>query len=363
MGLRDFLGPEYAPVKRRKSSVKHPNVIKYSGKSIVGVTLQMRNGHFATCTAERGHADIDVVFEDGVESFGKTRRNFLIGNIAHPSVYNGIIGTEVKMNCGMMAKCIADRGCEDIDIEFSDGTIVRGTTRQNFQNGGVANPNVKAIDYPVYASKKRLGQRRQMLCGYYCTVVEEFNSKDITVEFDDGTRVEHRGHVHFDRGTIRHPKLGRLWGSGDSIAQRVLYYYIRMVYPDALYCLKLESLKRYSNVGFEIDIYIPSIRVGVEFDGCYPLHYSFNSTNTRKNEAIEASHEIDRLFVVRDNNKNIVVFRTPKITNIALTYTKPQDRFIDVYEAAKIILSELGNDVSDLVWEDDLVQRLRAVKR
>ena len=35
-----------------------------------------------------------------------------------------IVGKRVLMNNGQYAVCIADRGYEDIDIQFEDGTIV-----------------------------------------------------------------------------------------------------------------------------------------------------------------------------------------------------------------------------------------------
>ncbi len=46
-----------------------------------------------------------------------------------------------------------------------------------------------------------------------------------------------------------------------SFAEQAIFYYIKMVFPSAI--------NRYSEHGFELDIYIPEIKVGIEYDGSY----------------------------------------------------------------------------------------------
>lgn len=48
-------------------------------------------------------------------------------------------------------------------------------------------------------------------------------------------------------------------GSQTSYPEYVLYYYIKKIYNDVIHT--------YKDLGFEIDIYIPSLKVGIEYDG------------------------------------------------------------------------------------------------
>ena len=56
-----------------------------------------------------------------------------------------------------------------------------------------------------------------------------------------------------------------------SFPEQALFYYIRRRFPD--------TMNRYSHNGKEIDIYIPSIKVGIEYDG-----YRYHTKDTRRRE-------------------------------------------------------------------------------
>lgn len=47
-----------------------------------------------------------------------------------------------------------------------------------------------------------------------------------------------------------------------SFAERAIYYYISRFFPDAIWSYENKDLGR-----FEIDVFIPSISVGIEYDG------------------------------------------------------------------------------------------------
>lgn len=59
------------------------------------------------------------------------------------SIKNERIGISMMMNCGMKATIIAYRNCNDIDVQFEDGTIVKHKRIGNFRGGHIANPNIK----------------------------------------------------------------------------------------------------------------------------------------------------------------------------------------------------------------------------
>ena len=46
-----------------------------------------------------------------------------------------------------------------------------------------------------------------------------------------------------------------------SFPEQVIFYYVKKVFPDAQ--------NRYKDTGFELDIYIPNLKVGIEYDGAY----------------------------------------------------------------------------------------------
>lgn len=328
----------------------------------VGKRVFMNCKEWAECIAYRKYDDLDIRFDSGVERYGVRWQAFLAGNVSKVAHGLSLVGIEVYMHCGMSAICIADRGCEDIDICFDDDTVVSGTTRYLFLHGQVANPNVSRSDYPYNSCTRLVGETKQMNCGYICTVVRDASSTDIDVEFEDGAVVEHTKRSMFLFGSILHPNLGYLWTIGDSIAQRVLYYYICKFYNNVGYRVKLNSLKADHGRRYEIDIFLWELGIGIEFDGPVPNHQVYSRSNIKKNELIESSYEINRLFVVRDNDPRIVTFSTPKIKNIMLASSRGNKRLECVYEAAKIILEDLGNDVSSLSWNPDIVSSLYSLE-
>ena len=48
-----------------------------------------------------------------------------------------------------------------------------------------------------------------------------------------------------------------------SFNEQAIYYYVRKYFNDCI--------NRYREKGFEIDVYIPSLKLGIEYDG-YPWH-------------------------------------------------------------------------------------------
>lgn len=73
--------------------------------------------------------------------------------------------------------------------------------------------------------------------------------------------------------------IGMLWevrdsASQTSYAEQIIYFYLKRVFPDAI--------NRYLEQGFEIDVYIPSIKVGVEYDG-YAWHKDKKDADNEKN--------------------------------------------------------------------------------
>ena len=68
------------------------------------------------------------------------------------------------MNNGMNATCIAYRGCDDIDVRFEDGTIVAGKTKSNFLKGNIGYPKTNkdlSIGSKIYEKQGTFLRKRR----------------------------------------------------------------------------------------------------------------------------------------------------------------------------------------------------------
>ena len=119
-----------------------PNPLKDKRK---GMSLMMNCDMKAKIIAYRNSQDIDIQFEDGIIVKHKAFDSFQKGKIANPniSIKDKRIGQSLMMSCGMKATIIAYRNCNDIDVQFEDGTIVKHKRIGNFRGGHIANPNIK----------------------------------------------------------------------------------------------------------------------------------------------------------------------------------------------------------------------------
>ena len=100
---------------------------------------------------------------------------------------------------GMKMTLIAWRGCNDIDVQFEDGTIVKEQYYHSFCAGN--------IKYPDFLKKQRLGMTKLMNCGMKATIVEYFDSTDMTVQFEDGYVKKHVLFKAFAKGATTNPNL------------------------------------------------------------------------------------------------------------------------------------------------------------
>lgn len=104
---------------------------------------------------------------------------------------------EYKLNNqGIGMTIIAYRNCDDIDIQFDDGVILKHCYYSNFVKGRAVHPN----------HKSRVGETNKNNQGHIMTIIEYKSHLDITVQFEDGTIVKNRHYKSFKNGLIGHPK-------------------------------------------------------------------------------------------------------------------------------------------------------------
>ena len=109
----------------KKGEIANPNM-KAFAKNRLGETRMMNCGMEATIIRYGGVRDIDVCFKDGTVAEHKVYNAFEKGNIAHPSTTaKARLGETRMMKCGMEATIIRYNRCDNINVRFEDGAVVK----------------------------------------------------------------------------------------------------------------------------------------------------------------------------------------------------------------------------------------------
>ena len=196
-----------------RGEIIHPK-LKVNEASLLGITKEMHCGMNATIIAYRKSDDIDVRFDDGTIVFGCSLSAFKGQRIMHPKfkiVRNppvnqtttegqSYIGEKRLMNCGMEATIVAYRSSKDIDVQFQNGEIATHKSLSNFRRGAISYPSAQEMI-------NRVGEQSIMHCGMRARIIDYRSSKDIDVQFDDGTIVRNKMYGNFKSGRIEHPML------------------------------------------------------------------------------------------------------------------------------------------------------------
>ena len=201
----------------KRGEIANPNYNRYNCR--VGETNISNQGLKMTIIRYNGTRDIDVQFEDGTIVKHRTYGNFKKGEIVNPSEYNSRLGeTNTNNDQGLKMTIIKYRNSTDIDVQFEDGTIVKHKTYSNFKIGAITNPN-----YNEYINS-RIGETNISNQGLKMTIIKYKSYRDIDVQFEDGTIVEHRSYNDFKKGTVKHPFPYQLPNT-DIILEKVAYIY------------------------------------------------------------------------------------------------------------------------------------------
>ena len=113
------------------------------------------------------------------------------------------IGETKLMTNGLNAKIINYKNVHDIDIEFADGTIVRHRDYCSFVKGGIRHPNYDTRQ--VKNKNSRIGEIGLSKNDEKIKIIEYFNRKNITVEFEDGLVLKNCSYNLFQAHKIMRP--------------------------------------------------------------------------------------------------------------------------------------------------------------
>jgi len=168
---------------------------KYTDR--IGETnIHKKTGQKMTIIAYRRCDDIDIQFEDGTIIKHKRYERFIRGLIFNPNItINKRIGETVIATNGQKMTIIAYREANDIDIQFEDGTIVEHKSYRAFNKG--------YIKHPTLIQNQRIGEIYTASNGQKMTIIDYNNSNDVSVRFDDGTIIKHLKYNNIIIGNVK----------------------------------------------------------------------------------------------------------------------------------------------------------------
>ena len=342
-----------------KGKISNANLIK---GSVLGQTAEMKCGMKCTVIEDKNSRDISVKFEDGTIVEHIRRNYFIVRTIANPSLgknYTKFLKASIKgkskiMKTGMKCTVIDDFGSDKITVQFEDGTIKENCSRDSYFKGSIIHP-LLGRGYAYSKKNSILGQTKLMKCGMKCTVIEDNSSDDITVQFEDGTIIKNKTRHSFQHRGILNPKLLNI----SSFPQRIIFYFVSQYFPDAVQDFRPNWLKNdETNFNMEIDIWIPSKKIGIEYDGVV-WHKEKNSRSEKKFNLIKNAKEIEKLITVLERGS--ILHTSPKHLNIQLQTTsssKEADKFLlEIEEAINEILGYLGVDTAVHI-DDNILEKI-----
>ena len=186
-----------------KYKYKHKNINIFNNK--IKKSNKATNGQVMTIIKYRRCDDIDIQFEDGTIVKNKTYNSFKLGNIKNPNFNNELILKNNRLNeivqakNGQLMTIIEYRNSKDIDIQFEDGVIVKHKNYDCFKIGNIKNPN---LQHTLKVNEINIAKNGQII-----TIIEYRNSKDIDIQFEDGTIVKNKSYNDFKKGMIKNPNL------------------------------------------------------------------------------------------------------------------------------------------------------------
>ena len=329
-------------VKNRQYDHFLKGKIAYPSEKRIGETKKNNQDLIMTIIAYRGCMDIDVQFEDGTIVKNKRYDSFLKGAITNHNYKDSrIIDRTSETNINnqeLQMTIIAYRGCEDIDVQFEDGTIVKNKRYDSFLNGAIA--------YPM---ENRIGEIKINNQGLKMTIINYRDCNDIDVQFEDGTIVENRAYGSFLKGAIANPNVLL---DGISIPEKFMWNVLKELNIEFKTQLNKKDFDWCQN--YKYDFYIPSLNMVVETHGGQHYERGFESCNGKTLKKEQENDRLKKELALNNNIKNYVVVdcRKSELEWLKENTIKELDRYFN-----------LSNIDWGLVWNNSLKNLVYEVKR
>ena len=251
--------------------MQSPNTPFYKTKyhdKLIGSTSMTIMGEIITLVAYRSKTDMDVQFEDGTIVTIKNKSQFTSGLVKNPNRpdTNLLIAKQNALNAlgfsreGYPIRVIDYRSSDDIDVQFEDGFILYHKKMYDFNHGLIARYN-KTEQKHQKCKNNAIGTTNLSTNGQMMKVIDYINSKNIVVEFEDGTRVNATW-KQFQNGNLQNPN--NVFAYAASLNESVLLFYLsKFGFQKAT----RGSLKEYGFNLMEIDCYNQKVKIAIEYDG------------------------------------------------------------------------------------------------
>ncbi|MCQ2799671.1 MAG: hypothetical protein MJ228_02750 [Bacilli bacterium] len=260
----------------------------------------MKNGMFATCTGYRTTKDIDITFEDGTVIQHIQKKNFYSGGVVNPnSSYNPYIrvGYLPETNPNLLEEWDYSKNSIDpstISKSYKDKVWWKCHKGHSWQATVCSRANKQHGTGCPYCKGNRVIEGEtdfetnnpELMKDWDYVKNEGIDPKKISA--NSGVRVWWK--CHFcgkewqtkanNRSSLKRgcPVCSK---KSTSYGEQALFYYVKMIYPNAV--------NRYRDGKFELDVYIPEIKVGIEFDGVY--FHSGNKSEQKEQKKFEMCKE------------------------------------------------------------------------
>ena len=236
----------------QRNAYRHEDKTAAHRSQRLGERRIMNNGHECEIIEYHNSKRITVKFLiDGTVVTNRRYQCFIRGGIKKPKT-NERVGLTNVMNNSQKCTVIRYATCNNIDVQFEDGTIIKNTKFKSFMKGSIANPNYK----------KHIGFTKVMNNGMSATVIGQNGCEDLTILFADGTVVEHVRSCHFLRGKDSNPNLQS--SNATSLQEFAIYYYLR----DFGFEKIAHGQGKYLGIGnYEFDFYNHDKNIAIEYDG------------------------------------------------------------------------------------------------
>ena len=137
-----------------------------------------------------------------------------------------------------------------------------------------------------------------------------------------------------------------------SFPEQAIFYYVRQLFADAV--------NRYDSDGFEIDIFIPSINTGIEYNGVF-YHHSKKDYDQKKRKSVEAKGvrlitvvETDKRHIEKQDSKDYYYisgnYDFTSLSDLIINLLKDLSPSKDVVQARNII--GFARYVDLAIWRD-----------
>ena len=241
----------------------------FKSELAIGKEFSLKNGDTVKVIAWRNKNDIDVQFSDGSIRTSVTDAALLGGIISHPAhaclmgqkAINKRLHQRMQNHDGLWCEIVAYRSSTDIDVLFEDGTLLTHQRYYDFQHA-----HLFPHGYQVKSNKK---QERNGLTNINCNglsmqVLNYKNNKEVEVLFEDGYQCVTR-FSKFETGQVPHPTNRK---NHTSFPEMAVFYYLQphgfLKYPKG-YLNKYDI--RWKRM--ELDAFNETQKYAVEYDGEY----------------------------------------------------------------------------------------------